>query len=259
MKIQVISDLHLEFGIHPPHYNEMVNTQSDVLVLAGDISTCRKVLSHLGEIQKDANKPVVFVPGNHEYYGFRKDRSDRMLREFNESNDNIHILIEDTVTIDDVDFIGTTGWWDGSNGAITDKVKRCLNDFYHIFDTIDNNEGLDWGDISREFLIDVLSQEKKNKRCVITHHYPHENSVSPQYKGDELNTCFGNKWEWIIDKYQPECWIHGHTHSSFDYMVNKTHIVCNPQGYLMEDYIGSGEYLTTLENTEFNPSKVIEL
>jgi hypothetical protein len=26
-------------------------------------------------------------------------------------------------------------------------------------------------------------------------------------------------------------WTHGHTHESFDYVVNGTRVVCNPRGY----------------------------
>ena len=26
-------------------------------------------------------------------------------------------------------------------------------------------------------------------------------------------------------------WIHGHTHDSFDYVLNGTRVVCNPRGY----------------------------
>jgi hypothetical protein len=30
-------------------------------------------------------------------------------------------------------------------------------------------------------------------------------------------------------------WIHGHTHESFDYVVNGTRVVCNPRGYAPRD------------------------
>ena len=41
-------------------------------------------------------------------------------------------------------------------------------------------------------------------------------------------------------------WIHGHTHTAFDYWVQGTRIVCNPRGYAHE-YTG------------FQPRKVFAL
>jgi predicted phosphodiesterase len=38
----------------------------------------------------------------------------------------------------------------------------------------------------------------------------------------------------FLDLMEPRAsvWIHGHTHESFDYVVNGTRVVCNPRGYL---------------------------
>jgi len=256
MKIQVISDLHFEFGLHNSNYDKMIDTNSDIIVLAGDVHVGDELFKSLTGIQVESNKPIIYVPGNHEYYGRRKDRFDRALKEFNELNQDIHILLEDKVMIDDITFIGTTGWWDGSGGEINALVKRSLNDFTRIFDIMNegNDEGKKWGETSRDFITDTL-EELNGKICVVTHHYPHYKSIDPEYSSSPINVCFGNRWEWIIDKFQPECWIHGHTHSSFDYMVKDTRIVCNPQGYIT--YLGQNYY--DVENKNFNPSKVIEL
>jgi len=251
MKVQIISDLHLEFGnTYKDYYERMINTKADLLVLAGDINVNSSLFNSLISIQEDADKDIIFVPGNHEYYGVRKDRFDRELIEFNKSQSNIHILMEDTIDFENIHFIGTTGWWDGSNGPLTPSVIRCLNDFYRIFDIMNegNDKGITWGKQSKSFLKEEL-ENSYDKVCVITHHYPHYKSLDTQYKSSELNTCFGNKWEYLIEDYQPDCWIHGHTHTSFDYNVGKTRIVCNPQGYIIDD----------LENKRFEPDKVIEL
>lgn len=62
MKIYVLSDLHLEFA--PMEY---VDTASDVVVVAGDIDLKLKGLRWIEENIQE--KPVLYVLGNHEFYG----------------------------------------------------------------------------------------------------------------------------------------------------------------------------------------------
>ena len=46
-------------------------------------------------------------------------------------------------------------------------------------------------------------------------------------------------------------WIHGHTHSSSDYLHHRTRVVANPRGYV--NWKGDNE------NAEFKPDLVIKL
>ena len=174
-------------------------------------------------------------------------------------NSHIHVLIEKDVCIGNVCFIGSTGWWDSSGGPITETVKCGLNDFRLIYDLMDegNLDGIVWGRKAQTYLSSRMHWLRHNmpdmKLCVVTHHYPHYLSLAPEFAGSPINTCFGNRWEWMIERYQPEFWIHGHTHNVFDYIVEgddptkKTRIVCNPQGY-------PHEYVSN-----YNPSLVIEM
>ena len=61
MKIQIISDLHQEFGV-----TELLFDHADVVILAGDVNLGTKgvewIKTHI------PNKPVIYVLGNHEYY-----------------------------------------------------------------------------------------------------------------------------------------------------------------------------------------------
>ena len=104
MRIRVLSDLHLEFqGWMPPA------ATADVVVLAGDV--------HVGADGLDwaqrqfAGAPVVYVPGNHEYYG--SDLSE-MLTELRVAarGRGIHLLDGDEIIIDGVRFLGATLWTD---------------------------------------------------------------------------------------------------------------------------------------------------
>ncbi len=61
MKIQIISDLHQEFGS-----TELCFDNADIVVLAGDINLGTKGIDWIKNAIPD--KPVLYVLGNHEYY-----------------------------------------------------------------------------------------------------------------------------------------------------------------------------------------------
>ncbi len=102
MKLHILSDLHTEFaGFSPP------DTNADVVILGGDIGV------GLGGIEwaaaHFADMPVIYVPGNHEYYGHAIELDDDLV---NESVANIHVLNNDTVVINGVRYLGSTLWTD---------------------------------------------------------------------------------------------------------------------------------------------------
>ena len=35
----------------------------------------------------------------------------------------------------------------------------------------------------------------------------------------------------LIEERKPALWVHGHTHTSFNYTIGPTRVVCNPLGY----------------------------
>ena len=81
---------------------------------------------------------------------------------------------------------------------------------------------------------------------VITHYLPHRHSIHPKYKGDRLNPAFASDLSRLV-RPPVKLWIHGHTHESFNYVVNGTRLVCNPRGYLPME-----------PNPAFNPRFVVE-
>ena len=61
MKIQIISDLHQEFGI-----SELCFDNADLVIFAGDINLGTKGIEWIKS--KIKNIPVIYILGNHEYY-----------------------------------------------------------------------------------------------------------------------------------------------------------------------------------------------
>lgn len=100
MKLHILNDLHIEFeDITPPA------TDADVMILAGDIGVGVDGVRWAEE--RFPNQPVIYVPGNHEFY-----HHDLLLIEElkAETPDHIHVLNDDQVVIDGVRFLGSILW-----------------------------------------------------------------------------------------------------------------------------------------------------
>lgn len=221
MKIQVLSDLHFEF--HPDRGRAFVDSLdpsiADVLVLAGDIATGDLLLDAL-KLFKEKFEHVVFVAGNHEYYGCSVNDLLEIRYAVHRDLLNIYWLERGTVRIEGVGFIGTTLWFDDLGGR-----KNNLSDFRAIRDFEP------W--VYKEFRLSraFLHRNTRTTDVVITHHLPSYRSVAKKFESDPLNCFFVSDVEDTIRERQPKLWIHGHTHASCDYNIGETHVVCNPYGY----------------------------
>lgn len=248
MKIQVLSDLHLEFGTF-----DIPQTDADVIVLAGDISVGSRAVEW---IKYQTEKPVIYVLGNHEYYYHRfPDLLDQIREDC--INSNIYLLENDSLKIGDVTFLGCTLW---SDFALFNKqsdsmidAQAMMND-YRLIQPSDENakrvkaqDFLDAFNESYNWLESELSNTE-GKCVVITHNAPSHTSSAPEHQTSILAPAFASNLEGFIGKYSPELWIHGHMHNSSDYMIGETRVVCNPRGY-----VGRGE------NPEFKADLVIEV
>jgi predicted phosphodiesterase len=103
MKIQILSDVHNEFSVLP-----IAHTNADVVILAGDI--------HLGnrgiDWAQQFEKPVIYVPGNHEYYNGHLETVNQRIKEAAVGT-NVYILDGgDELVIQGVRFLGGTLWTD---------------------------------------------------------------------------------------------------------------------------------------------------
>lgn len=272
MKLLVMSDLHLEH-----HALKVKCSGFDAVVLAGDICSPghRGVLWAASE-PAFGDKPVLMVPGNHEYYGCQMETElDRMRSAA--IGTNVHVMDRDVVVLGDVRFLGVTLWTDfalpvSSAGSMcSDPIKagavaaQGMNDFdlirverdqpqrgtrkLRVGDTVDMHQD------ARTWLRAQQTTEWSGRTVVITHHGPHPLSSHPRYAGDWINPAFVNALpERCFDGV--DLWIHGHTHDSFDYQVGRPsggscRVVCNPRGYQRRD--GSDE------NRSFVPSMCVDV
>ena len=128
MKLHILSDLHIEFeGFSPPE------TSADVVVLAGDI--CVGAAGIEWAARQFPDVPVIYVPGNHEYYGFDIGSADEWC---STAPANIHVLSNNVLELDGVRFLGATLWTDfklygeGEAWYSRQTAKALLEDFKSI-------------------------------------------------------------------------------------------------------------------------------
>ena len=226
--LQVLSDLHFEF--HRDGGAAFVDSLDpkgvDVLVVAGDLASAKLIEEALGRVC-DRFAEVVFVAGNHEYYGGSPKRTGAVIARAVARHRNLHWLDESAAVVAGVRFVGTSLWFsDSPEGRL---LRGQLNDFRVISDfepwVYEKNAR------AREF----LEAEVGAGDVVVTHHLPSPRSVHPKYQGDPLNRFFVCDVEGLMAAREPGLWIHGHTHEQVDYQVGRTRVVANPFGYLRHE------------------------
>jgi len=225
MRIQFFSDIHLEFGPC-----ELSSVNADVLIAAGDIHTGIWGLDWLAQ----ADCPVVYIAGNHEYYGGDIVYTLSDLRS-QAADFDIHFLENDVFTINNTRILGTTLWTDFNNGSREnmDFAEWGMNDYNYISKKdvlLRSKDLLRIHQKSRQWLFAELDKPYKGKTIIVTHHAP---SCKSWYGKDEIQRMYSycNNLDDVIRNYQIDLWIHGHIHAVSDYKIGEVRVVCNPRGY----------------------------
>jgi predicted phosphodiesterase len=253
MKLNILSDLHVGFSELDTPLND-----ADVVVLAGDVAPPRQAALWAMRL----HKPVIYVPGNHEFYGSSIDGAAAELKRTC-AGTNIHVLDDDEVTIDGVRFIGSTLWTDfmlfddgARRAAAIVEAQRLMRDFSRIRIGEQSGSLFTPADSARlfarntEWLDRRLDVPHAGPTVVITHHAPSRRSIHPRFADSLLNACFVSNAEHLVGDERVQWWIHGHTHDSFDYVLNGTRIICNPRGYAKAG---------VNENARFDPDLTIDV
>lgn len=247
MKLHVLSDIHVEFEDF-----DAPATDADVVVLAGDIHVGRNGLDWA--LKQFPDKPVLYVLGNHEYYGKAIPRFTEKLREF-ASGTNIHILEQEALTIDGVTFLGCTLWTDfelfgdpriagyEATQKMTDYKKIRVSPKYSRLRSIDtcaiHHRSKRW--------LESKLQENTDDTVVITHHAPSLQSLPDSKHNDLMSAAYVSNLDEFVSQSGARYWIHGHLHAPSDYALGATRVLCNPKGY-------PDEY-----NDRFIPDLVVEI
>lgn len=100
MKLQVLSDLHLSLA-----GMDVAQTDADLVILAGDIARPDKA----GAWARQIGKPVIYVAGNHEFYGGDLEGSLQALRQHC-TGSSVRVLECEAWVFQGVRLLGATLW-----------------------------------------------------------------------------------------------------------------------------------------------------
>lgn len=225
MKIQIASDLHIEYNLNSEFKNDIFPT-GDILVLAGDIGSIYNLdqLKYFFNFYSPKFSYIIYVLGNCEFYPTDKEESSQKMdvlkdkvKSIEKNFNNVFILDRSSIQIGDYLFTGCTLW---------SKLEKSLPMNYRIKD-------MNSFKYNNLFERDLEFINKKSKYClerglkhiVITHYVPIILDIS-KYKQDLYMSDLG----WIMDKYPIHTWIYGHLHQNFNFKYNNTNIITNQKG-----------------------------
>lgn len=244
MRIQVLSDVHAEIDPRRAHA-DVVDLGVDLVVLAGDIDYVGAGVLWAEEIWP--NTPVIYVLGNHEHYGTQLGEALERAHAA-AAGTNVHVLEREAVEIAGVRILGATLWTDLALAGDPARARWQLGQAFTDYRAIEGPDGgrlrpADTETMHHEtvsWLERQLDEPYAGPTIVVTHHAPSPRSLMQwdEWAGESpwgaMDTAYASDLEWLIARYTPTLWIHGHTHLSGDYRIGGTRIVSNQRGYYQE-------------------------
>lgn len=258
MKLQILSDLHLESETFDPE----PAAGAELLVLAGDIDTRWTALERF----RGWPVPVLMVAGNHEFDGRDLGQAWGPLREACEAS-GIQLLQRQEAVLTSpagrrVRFLGATRWSDfdlfGEKGR--PKAERAAGYYLKKMGSTLGVRPLDTaalraeGQACRAWLEQTLAlraAQPVQATVVITHFAPSLRSADPRYGRQPGTASFCNADDDLIPR--ADLWIHGHLHCRHDYLVDRpgrapARVVCQARGLAKKG-----------ETLGFDPSRLFEV
>ena len=280
MRLWILSDLHVELTRGWDLPSGSARPDFDVLVIAGDlIPRMERGVRWL--LERVPDKPIIYVPGNHEFYGTDIDRTVEKAINAAEGS-KIFVLQDRTVVLGDVAFAGTTLWTDfallGDEHRAMTVAADQMNDYKKIrvaryVERFRPPHALVRHRKSRAFLETQLRKPRGTSRLiVVTHHAPipswarlvaplipgailtDDEVLEAAYRSDLTSLMWATDAESQDGLLPADLWIYGHTHETEDVIIGGTRVVSNAKGY--------GPWLPMYrdwDNRRFDPNLVIEI
>ena len=252
MKLWLFSDLHLDVNRAYPFSLPDPRPAHDIVVIAGDL--CETIAAGVDWIAAEGlnGKPVLYVAGNHEFYGQDRQHALTLGRQAASRRANIHLLDRERIEIGGVSFLGATLWTDyalhGDAPAARGIAERIMSDHRMIrhgtraFTAADASAE---HTASRAWLAAQLALSRPGPVVVVTHHAPSAASISARFKDHPATPAFASHLDDLA--VWADVWVHGHTHRAVRHEIGACRVINNPRGYVRHEVTG------------FEPDLVIEI
>lgn len=271
VRIQILSDLHLEIGQQYSTFE--IPVTAPYLILAGDVGRLSDGEQFRDFLQRlvPRCKRIFLVLGNHEFYGL--DYGTALQRaqalEQEQSLQGKVTLLHKTRWSDpdsDLTILGCT-LWSAIPPAAHDIVKARINDFKKIsgWSVEEHNkihaDELRWLRGQVEQIADDPGAVTR-QLLVVTHHAPClDGTSSPEHVGNPWTPAFATDllsdgvWKRV------QTWVFGHTHYSADFVRNGTRVVSNQRGYVLPGKVSASQAGKSKSHNihQFDPQRTIEM
>lgn len=254
MKIRILSDLHIEINGEPT----LPDIPCDAVVLAGDTGT--KLSGLKWALRRFPEVPVLYLFGNHEYYGDNYQHVQRHAFELAQGT-QITILEKSHCTFGGFDFFGATLWTDLALNQDPElaaiDLQSGMNDYKKIrYETAQgtfpklrpSHTSLEHTRTLRA-LYAFLAGRDPSRCVVLTHHAPSARNMTPDDRKHACAPGYASNLEELVTASGVRLWVHGHIHASANYTLGRTRVIANPLGYVNDPRA----------NTSFDPALVVDL
>lgn len=263
MKIDFISDLHIDFWKYPLHEHLDMDNDSEVLVIAGDLGHYISQDRLFLEECKKFYKRVLLVRGNHDMYLVSRKQQEKYkynswnrIKEYKEMCEEIGIdyLDGDVIEINGIKFGGVGMSWDASYLKLLEsKTPETPESIKQMFERSMNDSKLImsrkpptyYGMYGKDILGTTFDPYKYFKEeyeklstiddcdVMISHYGP----VAPfedmpyEFRYSPTSAFYYFDGRKDVKRIKPKIWVFGHTHDTYDFMYDETRLICNPLGY----------------------------
>jgi hypothetical protein len=240
MRLQILSDLHLESETYDPQ----PAPGAELLVLAGDIDRTWDGWRRFARWPV----PIVAIAGNHEYDGRDVDDAEVEFRALC-AGLGVQLLQRAAIVLADdrgrrIRFCGAVRWsdFDLFGAAERERAVRAAGYFQRVMNATRHGQPFDAEGVrvlgleDRQWLERVLAEPPQGRwdaTVAITHFAPSLRSADPRYGRQPTTASFCNADDDLVER--ADLWIHGHVHCRHDYRVERpgrapARVVCQARG-----------------------------
>lgn len=237
-----------------PHHPD---DASSVLIMAGDISSSINMIEKTIEHIHDRFLGIVYVAGNHEYYGHvRQDQEYAVKRRLAPFKNVTYVGLDVAlIELDNVSLVAGTLWGDG---GITVQENLRVQQFLRCFKLIKNTVETDEAPYSTDlpYTVSMMHDDNLDARAgfknaleysaadrpdipvvMVSHYIPFRSICHPRF-GGQIDGGFASDCHEVVSNVTPSGWIFGHTHDTYHEVVGGIPMYCNPSGYRHEKLSG---------------------